>query len=92
MDALQNFFFWTWKVGNSTRLGTSSSPQWHYRLGLRQGWIPKGTCRSIQNYHPSAVALFVGMQILEKLLVFVLASEQDRIHLMVFILLQLLAE
>ncbi|KAF4617270.1 hypothetical protein D9613_006259 [Agrocybe pediades] len=41
MDALQNFFFWTWKVGNSTQLGTSSSPMWHYRLGLQQGWIPK---------------------------------------------------
>ncbi|KAG6813013.1 hypothetical protein H0H92_014751 [Tricholoma furcatifolium] len=43
MDALQNFFFWTWKVGNSTILGTSSSPLWHYQLGLERGWIPKGT-------------------------------------------------
>jgi hypothetical protein len=42
MDALQNFFFWTWKIGNSTQLGTSSSPMWHYQLGLQQGWIPKG--------------------------------------------------
>ncbi|PFH51213.1 glycoside hydrolase family 5 protein [Amanita thiersii Skay4041] len=41
MDALQNFFFWTWKIGDSTVLGTSSSPLWHYRLGLQQGWIPK---------------------------------------------------
>ncbi|CAA7262821.1 unnamed protein product [Cyclocybe aegerita] len=41
MDALQNFFFWTWKIGNSTTLGTSSCPMWHYRLGLQQGWIPK---------------------------------------------------
>ncbi|KAF8956533.1 glycoside hydrolase superfamily [Flammula alnicola] len=41
MDALQNFFFWTWKIGNSTQLGTSSSPMWHYQLGLQQGWIPK---------------------------------------------------
>jgi len=42
MDALQNFFFWTWKIGNSTVLGTSSSPLWHYQLGLERGWIPKG--------------------------------------------------
>ncbi|KAG6919225.1 hypothetical protein DXG01_008020 [Tephrocybe rancida] len=42
MDALQNFFFWTWKIGNSTVLGTSSNPLWHYQLGLRKGWIPKG--------------------------------------------------
>ena len=42
MDALQDFFFWTWKIGNSTQLNTSSSPMWHYQLGLQQGWIPKG--------------------------------------------------
>ncbi|KAJ2917012.1 hypothetical protein MD484_g3422, partial [Candolleomyces efflorescens] len=41
MDALQNFFFWTWRIGNSTTLGTSSSPMWHYQLGLERGWIPK---------------------------------------------------
>lgn len=41
MDALQDFFFWTWKIGNSTVLGTSSSPLWHYQLGLQEGWIPK---------------------------------------------------
>lgn len=41
MDALQNFFFWTWKIGDSTVLGTSSSPMWHYKLGLERGWIPK---------------------------------------------------
>lgn len=42
MDALQNYFFWTWKIGNSSVLGTSSSPMWHYQLGLQQGWVPKG--------------------------------------------------
>jgi len=53
MDALQNFFFWTWKIGNSTVLGTSSSPLWHYQLGLQQGWIPQdpreaiGHCASV---------------------------------------------
>jgi hypothetical protein len=53
MDALQNFFFWTWKIGNSTVLGTSSSPLWHYQLGLEKGWIPKGASdRSIKNKTP----------------------------------------
>lgn len=41
MDALQNYFYWTWKIGDSTVLGTSSCPMWHYRLGLERGWIPK---------------------------------------------------
>jgi glucan 1,3-beta-glucosidase len=40
MDALQNWFFWTWKIGNSTELGYPSSPMWHYQLGWKEGWIP----------------------------------------------------
>jgi glucan 1,3-beta-glucosidase len=40
MDALQNWFFWTWKIGNSTELGYAPSPFWHYQLGLKEGWIP----------------------------------------------------
>ncbi|KAJ7696686.1 glycoside hydrolase superfamily [Mycena rosella] len=28
------------QIGNSTVLGTSSSPLWHYQLGLERGWIP----------------------------------------------------
>ncbi|KAH8832309.1 hypothetical protein DL96DRAFT_1551508 [Flagelloscypha sp. PMI_526] len=34
LDGLQDFFFWTWKIGESTNLKTSSSPMWHYNLGL----------------------------------------------------------
>jgi len=41
MDALQNWFFWTWRIGNSTEVGYPTSPMWHYRLGLQQGWMPK---------------------------------------------------
>lgn len=41
MDALQDWFFWTWKIGNSTVLGYPSSPMWHYRLGWQNGWIPQ---------------------------------------------------
>ncbi|OWZ33521.1 glucan 1,3-beta-glucosidase [Cryptococcus neoformans AD2-60a] len=52
MDALQNFFFWTWKIGNSTDAIQQPNPFWHYRLGLEKGWIPKdprtvaGTCQA----------------------------------------------
>ena len=41
MDALQNWFFWTWKIGNSTSSGKVESPAWSYQLGLEQGWMPK---------------------------------------------------
>jgi len=40
MDSLQNWFFWTWKIGNSTTTGTVLAPFWSYQLGLVQGWIP----------------------------------------------------
>ncbi|KAF8205271.1 glycoside hydrolase superfamily [Mycena galopus ATCC 62051] len=39
MDALQNWFFWTWKIGNSTA-GIVEAPQWSYSLGLQEGWMP----------------------------------------------------
>ncbi|KAJ7197147.1 exo-beta-1,3-glucanase [Mycena pura] len=39
MDALQNWFFWTWKIGNSTA-GRVESPHWSYSLGLENGWMP----------------------------------------------------
>ncbi|KAF8058540.1 glycoside hydrolase family 5 protein [Lyophyllum atratum] len=52
MDALGDWFFWTWKVGNSTA-GIVESPLWSYQLGLRNGWMPtdprtaSGTCASL---------------------------------------------
>ncbi|KAL7421974.1 hypothetical protein Q5752_003746 [Cryptotrichosporon argae] len=53
-DALQSWFYWTWKIGNSTEGNvTEPNPFWHYRLGLQHGWIPAdprdsvGTCVSI---------------------------------------------
>ncbi|KII95444.1 glycoside hydrolase family 5 protein [Plicaturopsis crispa FD-325 SS-3] len=39
MDALQDFFFWTWKIGNSTS-NIVESPLWSYQLGLENGWMP----------------------------------------------------
>ncbi|KAI0768688.1 glycoside hydrolase [Trametes elegans] len=41
MDALGDFFFWTWKVGASTTTGTVQAPLWSYKLGLEGGWMPK---------------------------------------------------
>ncbi|KAI0323600.1 glycoside hydrolase [Cubamyces sp. BRFM 1775] len=40
MDALGDWFFWTWKIGNSTSTGTVRAPLWSYQLGLEQGWMP----------------------------------------------------
>jgi aryl-phospho-beta-D-glucosidase BglC (GH1 family) len=40
MDALQNWWYWTWKVGNSSTSGTVEAPLWSYQLGLQNGWIP----------------------------------------------------
>ncbi|KIY52042.1 glycoside hydrolase family 5 protein [Fistulina hepatica ATCC 64428] len=39
MDALGDWFFWTWKVGESIS-GTVESPAWSYKLGLELGYIP----------------------------------------------------
>lgn len=41
MDALQNWFFWTWKIGPSSQSGQVESPVWSYQLGLDNGWMPK---------------------------------------------------
>lgn len=53
MDALQNWFFWTWKIGNSSTTNTVQSPLWSYKLGFERGWIPQdprtavGTCAAL---------------------------------------------
>ena len=41
LTALQNWFFWTWKIGNSSVTGKVESPAWSYSLGLQEGWMPK---------------------------------------------------
>ncbi|KIM22994.1 glycoside hydrolase family 5 protein, partial [Serendipita vermifera MAFF 305830] len=40
MDALQNWFFWTWKIGPSAVDNMVRAPFWSYKLGLEQGWLP----------------------------------------------------
>ena len=39
MDAmsLPGYFFWTWKVGNSSITGKVEAPFWSYQLGLQNG-------------------------------------------------------
>ncbi|CAE6427831.1 unnamed protein product, partial [Rhizoctonia solani] len=40
MDAMQNYFFWTWRIGASIRTGQVNSPLWSYKLGLERGYMP----------------------------------------------------
>ncbi|KAI0937818.1 hypothetical protein AcW1_003876 [Taiwanofungus camphoratus] len=53
MDALGDWFFWTWKIGNSSTSNMVESPLWSYQLGLEQGWMPTdpreaaGTCGAL---------------------------------------------
>ena len=53
MDAMQNWFFWTWKIGNSSVSNIVESPLWSYKLGFENGWIPAdpreaaGMCASL---------------------------------------------
>lgn len=49
MSSFQNFFFWTWKIGDSLRTGKTVNPNWSYSLGLQQGWMPKDPYRESQN-------------------------------------------
>ncbi|KAH9925883.1 glycoside hydrolase [Epithele typhae] len=53
MDALGDYFFWTWKIGNSSASGNVAAPLWSYQLGLQQGFMPTdpreavGVCGSL---------------------------------------------
>ncbi|KAL0959412.1 hypothetical protein HGRIS_014660 [Hohenbuehelia grisea] len=58
MDAFQNYFFWTWKIGNSSVSGRVQTPAWSYQLGLHNGWMPQdpreadGVCGNIAPWLP----------------------------------------
>ncbi|KAI6036772.1 exo-beta-1,3-glucanase [Pisolithus microcarpus] len=66
MDALQNWFFWTWKIGNSSTTGIVEAPQWSYQLGLQNGWMPtdprvaSGTCANQNIWSPPLQAWQTG--------------------------------
>ncbi|KAF7319839.1 Glycoside hydrolase family 5 protein [Mycena kentingensis (nom. inval.)] len=40
MDTLEDYFFWTWKIGEAQD-GIVRSPLWSYKAGLEGGWMPK---------------------------------------------------
>ncbi|KAI8978178.1 glycoside hydrolase [Trametes punicea] len=40
MDALGDWFFWTWKIGPDGTTNTVRAPLWSYQLGLQNGWMP----------------------------------------------------
>ncbi|KAJ7846590.1 glycoside hydrolase superfamily [Mycena olivaceomarginata] len=52
IDTLGDWFFWTWKIGNTTD-GVVRAPLWSYQLGLEGGWMPtdprtaNGKCAAI---------------------------------------------
>lgn len=66
MDALGNWFFWTWKIGNSSVTGSVESPAWSYQLGLENGWMPKdprdsiGACQNANPWKPPLQAWQTG--------------------------------
>ncbi|KAG8764321.1 hypothetical protein FRC15_007690, partial [Serendipita sp. 397] len=39
MDSLRDSFFWTWRIGESTR-GRVEAPFWSYKLAIQEGWAP----------------------------------------------------
>ena len=53
MDALQNWFFWTWRIGESAATGKVEAPFWSYKLAVQEGWAPtdprqaQGHCASL---------------------------------------------
>ncbi|KAJ7929518.1 glycoside hydrolase [Mycena leptocephala] len=67
MDAMQNWFFWTWKIGNATD-GVVRSPLWSYQLGLQGGWMPtdpraaSGVCASLNVSGPIFDGTFSAWQ------------------------------
>ncbi|CAE6452954.1 unnamed protein product [Rhizoctonia solani] len=55
MDSMQNYFFWTWRIGASLRTGQVNSPLWSYKLGLERGYMPtdpRTAAGSCANSHP----------------------------------------
>ncbi|TDL22953.1 glycoside hydrolase [Rickenella mellea] len=58
MDALEHWFFWTWKIAPSAVTGKVNSPLWSYKAGLEGGWMPldpraaTGTCAKLGNAAP----------------------------------------
>ncbi|KAJ7605280.1 glycoside hydrolase superfamily [Mycena polygramma] len=67
MDAMQDWSFWTWKIGNATD-GVVRSPLWSYQLGLEGRWMPtdprsaNGACASLGVSDPAFDGTFSAWQ------------------------------
>ncbi|KAJ6533670.1 glycoside hydrolase superfamily [Mycena capillaripes] len=67
MDAMRDWFFWTWKIGKAAD-GVVRSPLWSYQLGLQGGWIPAdprasvGKCASLGVSGPAFDGTFSAWQ------------------------------
>ncbi|KAJ7487059.1 glycoside hydrolase family 5 protein [Mycena latifolia] len=67
MDALQDWFFWTWKIGEAAD-GVVRAPLWSYQLGLEGGWMPtdprtaRGTCAALGVTGPQFDGTFSAWQ------------------------------
>lgn len=63
---IQDYFFWTWKIGNSSTTGKVETPAWSYQLGLEQGWMPTdpreaaGACGNSSPWQPPLQAWQTG--------------------------------
>ncbi|KIM27156.1 glycoside hydrolase family 5 protein [Serendipita vermifera MAFF 305830] len=38
MDSLGDWFFWTWRIGESSATGKVEAPFWSYKLSIQEGW------------------------------------------------------
>ncbi|KAF5328072.1 hypothetical protein D9619_013626 [Psilocybe cf. subviscida] len=61
MDALIDWFFWTWRVGESQR-GIVESPLWSYKAGLAGGWILTDPRQASGACGPPSGDAFTGYQ------------------------------
>jgi glucan 1,3-beta-glucosidase len=43
MDATQNWFFWTWKIGTSIKTGFAPNPMWHMKRECNTTVLPPGS-------------------------------------------------
>ncbi|KAJ7466517.1 glycoside hydrolase family 5 protein [Mycena latifolia] len=67
MDAMQDWFFWTWKIAPAAD-GVVRSPLWSYQLGLEGGWMPTdprtsvGQCAALNVTGPQFDGTFSAWQ------------------------------
>ena len=58
--ALPGYFFWTWKVGNSSITGKVEAPFWSYKLGLDNGTCSFAVVLEMMSKYPAALSTQAG--------------------------------